>query len=48
MIKDTVSRGEVEKIIWIDTKMVIPHVLTKESALTELIEEVFEKGVLNS
>ena len=46
MMKDSVSRGEVEKFIWCDTKRMIADVLTKDSAPTELIKEVFENGVL--
>ena len=37
----------MEKFIWVDTKNMIADVLTKESARTYLIKEVFDDGVLN-
>ena len=48
IMKDPVSRGEVEKFIWVDTKNMIADVLTKDSAPTHLIKEVLDKGVLNN
>ena len=41
-MKDAVSRGEVEKFIWVDTKNMIADVLTKESAPTFLITEILD------
>ena len=47
MMKDSVSRGEVQTFKWIETKAMIADVFTKESAPTELIKEVLEQGRLN-
>ena len=48
IMKDGVSRGEVEKFIWVDTKNMIAGVLTKESAPSFLIKNVLDNGVLNN
>ena len=48
IMKDTVSRGEEEKFIWVDKKNMIADVLTKKSAPTYLIKEVLSNGVLNN
>ena len=47
MMKDSVSRGEVQTFKWIETKAMIADVFTKESAPTELIKEVLDQGRLN-
>ena len=44
IMKDAVSRGKVEKSIWVYTKNMIADVLTKESAPTFLITEILDNG----
>ena len=44
IMKDAISRGEVEKYIWVDTKNMLADVLTKESADSQALKRVFENG----
>ena len=47
ILKDSVSRGEVEKFIWVNTKNMIADVLTKDSAPIHLIKDILDNGILN-
>ena len=47
-MKEAVSRGKVEKSIWVDTKNMIADVLTKESVPTLLIMGILNNGVLSN
>merc|ERR1712098_154799 len=44
IMKDAISRGEVEKYIWVDTKNMLADVLTKESADSQALKRIFENG----
>ena len=43
-MKDAISRGEVEKYIWVDTNNMLADVLTNESADCQALKRVFENG----
>ena len=44
IMKDAISRGEVEKYIWVDTNNMLADVLTNESADCQALKRVFENG----
>ena len=46
MMKDSVARGEVEKINWISTKFQLADILTKESVNSDELMKVLEHGRL--
>ena len=48
IMKDAVSRSQVEEFIWVDTKNMIADVLTKESAPTFLIKEALDNSMLDN
>ena len=44
-MKDSISRGEVRKYVWIDTKQMLADILTKDSVKAADIIAVFRTGV---
>ena len=47
MMKDSIARGEVQSLNWLETKAMIADVFTKDSAPSELIKEVLRQGRLD-
>ena len=48
MMKDSITRGEVQRFHWIDTKKMLADVFTKDSANSDLIKKVLEEGSLEA
>ena len=45
-MKDCISRKEVDRYEWVETRMMIADLLTKDSASPDLFMEVLDKGTL--
>ena len=45
-LKDNLARGEVTEYRWVDTKMMLADILTKDSIKSQLLMEVLKTGIM--